>query len=58
MPIRRFSVVLEWDSDDKVRVIDVPALDSLYSCRETREAALESTREAIAGYLEATSQRA
>lgn len=53
MSVQHFFVVIEWDSDDDVWVTHVPALDSLSSYGDTREAALESTREAIAGYLEA-----
>jgi antitoxin HicB len=56
MSVRHFSVVVEWDSDGKVWVTHVPALDSLSSYGDTREAALESTREAIAGYLEAAAK--
>jgi predicted RNase H-like HicB family nuclease len=56
MSAQHFSVVIEWDSDDNVWVTHVPALDGLSSYGDTREAALESTREAIAGYLEAASK--
>lgn len=56
MSVRRFSVVVEWDSDDDVWVTHVPALDHLSSYGDTREAALESTREAIAGYLDAAAK--
>lgn len=56
MPVRHFSVVVEWDSDDKVWVTHVPALGGLSSYGDTRDAALESTREAIAGYLEAAAK--
>lgn len=48
--------VVEWDSDDKVWVIHVAALDNLSSYGATGEAALESTRETIAGYLEAAAK--
>ncbi|MGH3812725.1 MAG: hypothetical protein ACRDUV_09760 [Pseudonocardiaceae bacterium] len=54
MSVRHFSAVAEWASDDKVWVTHVPALDGLSLYGDTRGAALESTREAIAGYLEAT----
>jgi predicted RNase H-like HicB family nuclease len=56
MSIRHFSVVIEWDNEDKVWVTHVPALDSLSSYGNTREVALESTREAIAGYQEAAAK--
>lgn len=50
---RRFGVLLEWDADQEVWVSFVPSLDSLSTFGETREEAIEQTREAIAGYLEA-----
>lgn len=51
--IRRFRVLLEWDPSARVWVTFVPALDSLSTYGETRDEALEQTREAIVGYLEA-----
>lgn len=56
MSMRQFSVVVEWDSEDEVWVTHVPALDHLSTYGHTREAALESTREAIVGYLEAAAK--
>ncbi|MGB8961458.1 MAG: type II toxin-antitoxin system HicB family antitoxin, partial [Pseudonocardiaceae bacterium] len=53
MSVQHFSVVVEWDSDDDLWVTHVPALDGLSTYGDTREAAVESTREAIEGYLEA-----
>ena len=50
---RRFKVLLEYDPDDKVWVTYVPALDNISTFGETREAALEMTRELVLGYLEA-----
>ena len=50
---QQFQVLLEWDSDDGVWVTYVPALDHLSTYGETREEALDHTREAILGYLEA-----
>jgi len=50
---RRFGVLLEWDPDQRVWVSFVPSLDSLSTYGETREEALEQTREAISGYFEA-----
>ena len=52
MSARRFKVVLEWDPEDQVWVTYVPALNHLSTFGDTREAALEQTREAIMGYLE------
>ena len=53
MTIRHFKVLLQWDPDSQVWVTYVPALDHVSTFGETREAALENTREAILGYLEA-----
>ena len=53
---RRFKVLLEWDPDDKVWVTYVPALNYLSTFGETREEALENTREAIVGYVEAAAK--
>jgi predicted RNase H-like HicB family nuclease len=52
----QFSVVVEWDRDAEVWVTHVPALDYLSTYGHTREAALEPTREAILGYLEAAAK--
>jgi predicted RNase H-like HicB family nuclease len=52
----RHSSVVEWDDDDKVWVTHVPAVGGLSSYGDTREDALESTREAIVGYLEAAAK--
>ena len=52
MPSRRFKVLLEWDPEESVWVTYVPALNHLSTYGQTREAALEETREAIAGYIE------
>jgi len=54
--VRQYQVVLEWDPDDELWVTYVPALDHLSTYGETREKALEHTREAILGYLEAAEQ--
>ena len=56
MTTRRFDVVLEWDPDERVWVTYVPALNFLSDFRDTREEALEHTREAIELYLEAAAQ--
>ncbi|TVR75050.1 MAG: type II toxin-antitoxin system HicB family antitoxin [Sphaerobacteraceae bacterium] len=49
---RTYQVLLEWDPDDKVWVTYVPHLDFLSTFGDTREEALEHTREAILLYLE------
>lgn len=53
---RRFKVLLEWDPDDRVWVTYVPALNHLSTFGSTREKALQQTREAIVGYLEAAAK--
>jgi predicted RNase H-like HicB family nuclease len=47
---RHFQVLLEWDPEDKVWVTYVPHLDFLSTFGDTREEALDHTREAILGY--------
>lgn len=53
MTTRRFQVVLEWDPDDSIWVSYVPALNHLSTYGATKDEALDQTREAILGYLEA-----
>ena len=53
MKTRTFKVLLECDAEDGVWVTTVPALDGLSTYGETRDEAIEQTREAILGYLEA-----
>jgi predicted RNase H-like HicB family nuclease len=53
MSTRRFGVLVEWDPEDEVWVTHVPSLGYLSTHGETREEALEQTREAVLGYLEA-----
>lgn len=50
---RQFQVFVEQDSSEKAWVTYVPALDHLSTFGSTRDEALENTREAILGYLEA-----
>ncbi len=56
MIVRQFQDILEWDADDKVWVTYVPALNYLSTFGETRQEALNNTREAILGYLEAAAK--
>jgi predicted RNase H-like HicB family nuclease len=49
---RSYQVLLEWDPEDDVWVTYVPHLDFLSTFGDTREEALEHTREAILLYLE------
>ena len=49
----RYNVLLERDEAEQVWVAYVPALNWLSTFGATREEALEQTREAILGYLEA-----
>jgi len=51
--IQNFQVLLERDAEAGVWVTYVPTLNGLSTYGETREEALEQTREAILGYLEA-----
>ena len=53
MAVRQFPVIVAWDARDELSVTYVPALDHLSTYGETRQAALDHTREAILGYLEA-----
>lgn len=55
---RNYQVLLEWDPDDKVWVTYVPHLDFLSTFGDTREEALEHTREAISLYLEGLEEHA
>jgi predicted RNase H-like HicB family nuclease len=56
MPTRRFKVLLERDREARAWVTYVPALGHLSTFGRTREKALENTREAILGYLEAAAK--
>lgn len=51
-----FQVLLEWDPTAQVWVTYVPALNFLSDFGDTREEALEHTREAIALYLESAAE--
>ena len=48
-----YKVVLEYDSEEECWVTFVPSLDDISTWGKSKEEALEKTREAIAGYLEA-----
>ena len=54
--MRRFKVLIEWDPESQLWVTYVPSLDSLSTFGESREEALENTREAIIGYFEAAAK--
>lgn len=49
-------MLVEWDAQDEVWVTYVPALGHLSTYGDTREEALEQTREAVLGYLEAAAK--
>jgi predicted RNase H-like HicB family nuclease len=51
--MKHFRIILDWDNDEKVFITYVPALNNLSTYGDTREEALENTREAIIGYIEA-----
>ena len=53
MNVHHFNVLLEWDSETKLWVSYVPVLNNLSTYGETKDKAMEMTREAIIGYLEA-----
>ena len=53
MSTQHFKVLLEFDPEANAWVTYVPALDNISTFGDTREAALESTKELILGYLEA-----
>ena len=54
--MHHFQVLLEWDRGAGLWVTYVPSLNSLSTFGETREEALDNTREAILGYLEAAAK--
>lgn len=51
-----FKVLIEWDEDSRVWVTRVPELNDLSTFGETEEQALQMTKDAILGYLEAVKQ--
>lgn len=53
MTTQRYHALLQWDSESGVWVTYVPVLNGLSTFGETRKEALDNTREAILGYLEA-----
>lgn len=53
---RTFKVLLAWDSNERLWVTHVPTLDDLSTYGKTRQEALDMTREAIAGFLEASAK--
>jgi predicted RNase H-like HicB family nuclease len=55
MAASRFKVLIEWDPADDVWVTYVPKLNHLSTFGDSREEALQQTKEAILGYLEAAS---
>ena len=56
MAVRSYNVALEWDPEENVWVTYVPALDFLSTYGDTKEEAIENTREAILGYVEAAAK--
>lgn len=49
----RYNILLMWDPTERVWVSYVPTLEWISSFGDTREEAIERTREAVLGYLEA-----
>lgn len=56
MATRHFKVLVEWDDQDHVWVTQVPELNHLSTFGDSRAEALEHTKEAILGYLEAAAK--
>ncbi|HVM16688.1 MAG TPA: type II toxin-antitoxin system HicB family antitoxin [Gaiellaceae bacterium] len=56
MTTRRFRVLLEWDAAAGAWLTLVPSLESLATYGDTRDDALDQTRDAILGYLEAAAK--
>ena len=56
MTTQRYKVLLEWDREAHAWVTYVPALEYLSTFGETREEAIDNTREAILGYIEAATK--
>ncbi len=56
MTTRKYKVLLEWDPEARAWVTYVPALDYLSTFGGTREEAIDNTREAILGYIEAATK--
>jgi len=52
-PSLEYKVVLEYDPAEECWVTFVPSLDDISTWGKSKEEALENTREAITGYLEA-----
>jgi len=50
--LRRFKVILEWDAEEKVFTVTVPALQGCVTYGRTRDEALERAQEAITVTLE------
>ena len=53
MSQRKFKVVLQWDSEEQVFNVTVPALSGCVTYGKTRDEAIERVQEAIAGFIEA-----
>ena len=56
MTTRKYKVLLEWDEESGAWVTHVPTLDYLSTFGATREEAIDNTREAILGYIEAATK--
>ena len=56
MAVRSFQVMLEWDLEEQLWFSYVPALDFMSTYGDTKEEAIENTRDAILGYLEAAAK--
>ena len=50
--MRRYSVVIVWDTDTRQYAVSVPALPGCYTLGDSMEEALANARDAIRLYLE------
>lgn len=49
----KFMIVLQWDQEEQVYSVSVPALSGCITFGKTKEEALERAQEAIEGFIEA-----
>lgn len=53
MAQRKFKIVLQWDSEEEIFNVSVPALSGCVTYGKTRTEAIERSQEAIEGFIEA-----
>lgn len=52
MSQHKFKIALQWDQDDQVFNVSVPALTGCVTYGKTREEAVQRAQEAIEGFIE------